>query len=395
MAIDTSPHLRSRRSVLRLIGISGATVVVAATGVAGYRVFDNGVLESGSGAPYDAWTHWRDDPSPLGAVGAAVLAANPHNTQPWAFRVTPDTVEVFADPAREMAAVDPGRREHHIGLGCAVENLALALSARGFGSAVTWLPAAAADPHRVATVDLTSAPEAASALHDAIGDRHSNRGPYRPEPVPGSVLDGLAGPLPAGIEVRWFTTDTERAALGALIVDATAAVIADPDQSEQAFAWFRNDRDDIDRYRDGLTLDGQGLDALTLSLSKLLPASTREAGDAFWLDQTTTVHTATAAAYGVLAVADPDDVTARLNGGRLLQHIHLAATAAGLGLQHMNQVTERIDREREQGASATFAPRLADLLARPGRAALTTFRIGHPVRAALRSPRRSLADVTS
>lgn len=393
MAIDTPPPVRSRRSMLRLIGIGGATVVVAATGVGGYRVFDNGVLESGSGAPYDAWTRWRDDPSPLGAVGAAVLAANPHNTQPWAFRLTPDTVEVFADPTREMAAIDPGRREHHIGLGCAVENLVLALSARGFGSTVTWLPDPA-DPSRVATVGLTRGPATASPLHDAIGDRHSHRGPYRLEPVPGSVLDGLPGePVPA-IEVCWFTSDTDRAALGALLVDATAAVIADPEQSEQGFAWFRNDRDDIDRHRDGLTLDGQGLDPLTLSLAKLLPASTREAGDAFWLDQTTTVHTATAAAYGVLTVADPDDVPTRLDGGRLLQRIHLAATAAGLGLQHMNQVTERIDRERAQGVAATFAPRMADLLTRPGRQALTTFRIGHPVRPALRSPRRSVEAVT-
>jgi hypothetical protein len=379
--------------MLRLIGVGGATVVVAATGVAGYRVFDNGVLESGSGAPYDAWTRWRDDPSPLGAVGAAVLAANPHNTQPWAFRVAADTVDVFADPAREMAAVDPRRREHHIGLGCAVENLALALAARGYRPAVTWLPDPA-DPHRVATVDLTREPAADSPLHDAIGDRHSNRGPYRAEPVDNSVLDGLTGELPAGIDVRWFTSTPDRAALGALIVDATAAVIADRDQSEQAFAWFRNDRDDIDRHRDGLTLDGQGLDPVTLSLAKLLPASTREAGDAFWLDQTTSVHTATAAAYGVLLVAAPDDVPTRLTGGRLLQRIHLAATTAGLGLQHMNQVTERIDRERHLGLSATFAPRLLDLLARPGSQALTTFRVGHPARPALRSPRRSIDAVT-
>lgn len=141
-----------------------------------------------------------------------------------------------------------------------------------------------------------------------------------------TVLDGLTGELPAGIDVSWYTSAADRAALGALIAAASAAVIADRDQSAQAFAWFRNDRDDIDRHRDGLTLDGQGHDPVTLSLAKLLPASTREAGDAFWLDQTTSVHTATAAAYGVLVVADPDDIPTRLTGGPLLQRIHLAAT---------------------------------------------------------------------
>jgi hypothetical protein len=44
--------------------------------------------------------------------------------------------------------------------------------------------------------------------------------------------------------------------------------------------------------------------------------------------------------------------------GRLLQRVHLAATANGLALQHMNQITERVDREASLGKPATFAPRL-------------------------------------
>ena len=48
-----------------------------------------------------------------------------------------------------------------------------------------------------------------------------------------------------------------------------------------------------------------------LAVAKILPASSRTAGDRFWLDQTRTVHTATAAAYGVITVANPDDMTIR------------------------------------------------------------------------------------
>jgi len=49
-------------------------------------------------------------------------------------------------------------------------------------------------------------------------------------------------------------------------------------------------------------------------------------------------------------------------------------------LQHLNQVTERIDRERSLHGPATFAPRMQALLAQPGRQALATFRVGYPVR---------------
>jgi hypothetical protein len=147
-------------------------------------------------------------------------------------------------------------------------------------------------------------------------------------------------------------------------------------------------------HRDGLTLDGQGFAPLMLSVAKLAPASSREAGDAFWLDQTLTVHTRTAAAYGIITVADTTAPDQRLTGGRLLQRIHLTATSKGIALQHMNQVTERIDRELALGAPATFRQRLRELLASSGDSVLSTFRVGYPARDALLSPRRPVSAVT-
>jgi hypothetical protein len=69
---------------------------------------------------------------------------------------------------------------------------------------------------------------------------------------------------------------------------------------------------------DGLTLDGQGLGDLTLLAAKILPAQSRTDGDAFWLKATSDVHTATAAAYGVITVDDVFDRAAQITGGRLL-----------------------------------------------------------------------------
>ena len=64
----------------------------------------------------------------------------------------------------------------------------------------------------------------------------------------------------------------------------------------------------------------------------------------------------------MITATSPDDRRTQLDAGRLLQRIHLSATSRGIALQHMNQITERIDREATTGATPTFAPRYAELL---------------------------------
>ncbi len=394
-APDEQRPVSSRRSFLGRVGFGAVTVVVAGAGVASYRVFDNGVLDAGSGEPYDPWSHWQDDPGPAGTVAAAILAANPHNSQPWTFAITPTRVEMFADPTRRIGTLDPLLREQHIGLGCALENLLLAAATRGYDAIVTLMPTDS-DPTHVATVDLVAGDRQPSALHDAIPDRHTNRGPYTDVAVSEEILSALTAQAADldEVEVRWITTEADKAAFGDLLIEATEAIISDPEQSSDSFEWFRNNRDDIERHMDGLTLDCQGLSPLTLTMAKILPASSRSAGDRFWLTQTRTVHTRTAAAYGVITVADIDDPVQCLDGGRLAQRIHLAATMNGVAMQYMNQITDRIDRERTTETKATYDPLIAALLAEPGRQPLTAFRIGHPARPARRSPRRPLTAVT-
>ena len=74
-------------------------------------------------------------------------------TQPWVFHVTADRNKLFTDPTRRIVTIDPANREHHIGLGCAFENLVLASVARDFRATVTLFPKR--PDHPVATVDLT------------------------------------------------------------------------------------------------------------------------------------------------------------------------------------------------------------------------------------------------
>ena len=66
------------------------------------------------GDAYAPWGLWNDPSlrgAPLALVAAAVLAANPHDTQPWLFRISDDAIEVLADLSRNLGAMDAFVRE--------------------------------------------------------------------------------------------------------------------------------------------------------------------------------------------------------------------------------------------------------------------------------------------
>ena len=67
----------------------------------------------------------------LSSVQSAILAASAHNTQPWLFCTQADRIEISSDEARNLGAMDPFRREMHISIGCALQNLLLEARAQG------------------------------------------------------------------------------------------------------------------------------------------------------------------------------------------------------------------------------------------------------------------------
>lgn len=382
----------SRRTVLTGAAIGGGAIVAAGMGVMGVRSATNGVFNAGAGAPYELWQDVRRLTGVEAVVAAGVLAANPHNIQPWRFRITGSRIDVYSDVSRSMPVNDPDRRERLTGLGCAVENMLVAARAQGLtGRLIT---ASGEWPGPVATIMLAPGPAATkdeTTLAAQIPRRHTNRGPYTAQHVDLTRLR----PLDVGglAEVIWIDRPPAKEALGALYVDATRAITSDPEMSKEAFSWFRNDRVDIDTHRDGLTLDCQGLDGLTLFFAKLLPAQSRASGDAFWVKSTRDVHTATAAAYGIIRASDPESVASRIAAGRLLQHTHLAATEHGIGLQPMNQIGERSARDRATGRGTAFADRWTEAIGFPSDDVVVSFRVGYPQRDAQPSPRRPLHNV--
>jgi hypothetical protein len=383
-----------RRRFLHLVGVGVGTLAVTGAGGLTWRAVDGGVFATGTGPAYVAWDQSR--PLGRGAVGmvsAAVLAANAHNAQPWHFRVATDRIDLFADTSRSLGTMDPLGREMHISLGCALENLALAGPANGQAPTVSLLPDPA-DPTHIARVDLVPTRRPASPLFAAIPRRRTSRGAYdTARAVTQRQLEALGGLIDIpGIELVWFTKAADKRRFGDLTTRATEAIITDPRQSADDFAWYRTSWHEIQARKDGITIDPSGKSLLIRDLAKVLPVSRKQNNDG-WLSGTRDTQVPTAAAFGALVVRDPPDPTQRLGVGRIWQRMHLSATVDGLGMQPLCQVPERIDREQSAGLPADFSPAMAAMLP-AGRHALMTFRIGYPTSDALRSPRRPAGEVT-
>jgi hypothetical protein len=121
----------NRRTFLKLAAGGGA-VAVGDVAVRSHLV---GLLPIDE-VPFRLWTEAAITFGHRDLIAAAVLAANPHNSQPWKFHVEHDAIDVFIDRSRALGPVDPYLRQMHIGTGCEIENLCVAALATGLSTSV-------------------------------------------------------------------------------------------------------------------------------------------------------------------------------------------------------------------------------------------------------------------
>ena len=349
--------------------------------------------EAGEGPAYAPWDYPDAEDTPeITAVRAAILAASPHNTQPWRFEIEPTRIALFADTARHLGPMDSLRREMHIGLGCALENLLLAARANGLAPSVRTMPDAAR-PDLVAEIDLALGRDRPSPLYDAIPHRHTNRGRYAQAPAPKALPAALAALVESSqVRLHLFTSGADRRAFADGVVAATEAIVKDTEMSTASARWYRHSRTEVENHRDGLTLDATGSGAALRRLGKYSGKPTRAAMDEYWLDGTRERET-TGSAYAILSTSAENTRAQQLEVGRAFQRIALWAATEGLAVQPLNQMAERQDREDTEGLSPQFGARLDAFTGQDHRRAQMLFRIGYPWDDARPSPRRPLAWV--
>ncbi len=133
------------------------------------------------------------------AAATAGYAPSIHNTQPWRWRLTGDTLDLFAERERMLAVTDPDARLATLSCGAALHHARVGLAAGGWHAIVTRMPNPD-DPDHLARLRVDGraevAPEATRHARTILL-RHTDRRPVTGTPVRPEVLAALAAEVAA------------------------------------------------------------------------------------------------------------------------------------------------------------------------------------------------------
>lgn len=140
----------------------------------------------------------------------AVLAPSFFNSQPWKFEINEKTEEinVYVNKANWFKVADPEKRELYLSIGCALENLLVAVDYFQLGHQTAYFPDTSSDEWvaniRIVGADRSLGPRSRE-LFSAITDRRTNYHTYDKKPLSSEHIDRIEKFL-TEIEYRVYLT---------------------------------------------------------------------------------------------------------------------------------------------------------------------------------------------
>jgi hypothetical protein len=260
-------------------------------------------------------------------VRLACEAPSVHNTQPWAWRLRPEGMDLYADHQRRLPVADPAGRELVLSCGAVLHHAQVAARALGWEPTVRRFPDPSA-PALVAEVRLAPALPPGSAAADirALHERSTDRRRFTSWPVPDERLERLAAEAREWDTEAVAVTDVaDRFRIDLLVGRAHQLQARDPDVLAEQQRW-------IDRRR------GDGVPTSTVPDRPAPDASHRSRFGVGSLEDSGRDLEGTDGM--IVLCAEEDAPGAWLRAGEGLSALWLHAVREGLSVVPLSQVVE-------------------------------------------------------
>jgi nitroreductase len=265
------------------------------------------------------------------AAQASLHAPSVFNTQPWRWRIAGETMELYADPSRQIHSTDPDERLLLISCGAALHHARTALAAAGWTATVERLPDPAR-PDLLARVRLGHRvppdPEA-QRMATAIPRRRTDRRAFGARPVSEQTLTRLRRFVEFEGAYLHVVPEDQIPMLGISSELAAGAEHDDPAYLEE-----------LDRWTNRPQWHGDGVPPSTAVRPELRRVPVRDFTPSGGEAALTAGSGVDKGAAYVIVFGTTDQRADLLRGGEALSALLLLATAEGLATAPLSEAVE-------------------------------------------------------
>ena len=288
----------------------------------------------------------------------AILAPNSHNTQPWRFEITKESIQLLPDLERSLYYSDRENRELYISLGCALGNLLVAADYFGFNVRIEYLPEFRLNG---VAVELFLTKRTTKSLYSdmfsVITKRSTDRGVYEDKQIDRHIINKLRSRFKEnGVSLEIVTGKKNIFQAADLVHKAIMFAFKDKIFKEELSTWVRSNNT---KKPDGMPLSGFGVPGIISLFAPYLIKLTNPAVQAN-MEKKTILNSS-----GLLVISSvSDDKIGWLKTGKLYSFITLACLFEGIstapfgGMIEYKEARTRLKKMLGIDISPTFFARM-------------------------------------